>query len=159
MLGALHNGGCRDNPLPAIVLSKLLYGLLVMQLVFLVKRRHTSVRHYIHRLSSKRPISFLINSHKDVDIHYVDFIPVVRNHLRALEKIQILMMVFEKIVSIYFFRYDLAVKIIEFRSFRFLKFLYCFQCLFVFPVCNILIRIYNYFFFMKNKWRIIRGCT
>ena len=86
MLGALHNGGCRDNPLPAIMLSKLLYGLLVMQLVFLVKRRHTSVRHYIHRLSSKRPISFLINSHKDVDIHYVDFIPVVRNHLRALEK-------------------------------------------------------------------------
>ena len=69
------------------------------------------------------------------------------------------MNVFEKVVSIYFFRYDLAVKIIEFRSFRFLKFLYCFQCLFVFPVCNILIRIYNYFFFMKNKWRIIRGCT
>ena len=58
VLGALHNGGCRDNPLPAIMLSKLLYGLLVMQLVFLVKRRHTSVRHYIHRLSSKRPISF-----------------------------------------------------------------------------------------------------
>ena len=86
VLGALHNGGCRDNPLPAIVLSKLLYGLLVMQLVFLVKRRHTSVRHYIHRLSGKRPISFLINSRKDVDIHYVDFIPVVRNHLRALEK-------------------------------------------------------------------------
>ena len=86
VLGALHNGGYRDNPHPAIVLSKLLYGLLVMQLVFLVKRRHTSVRHYIHRLSSKRPISFLINSHKDVDIHYVDFIPVVRNHLRALEK-------------------------------------------------------------------------
>ena len=67
VLGALHNGGCRDNSLPAIVLSKLLYGLLVMQLVFLVKRRHTSVRHYIHRLSSKRPISFLINSRKDVD--------------------------------------------------------------------------------------------
>ena len=67
VLGALHNGGYRDNPHPAIVLSKLLYGLLVMQLVFLVKRRHTSVRHYIHRLSSKRPISFLINSRKDVD--------------------------------------------------------------------------------------------
>ena len=86
VLGALHNTGYRDNPLPVIVLSKLLYGLLVMQLVFLVKRRHTSVRHYIHRLSSKSPISFLINSHKDVDIHYVDFIPVVRNHLHALEK-------------------------------------------------------------------------
>ena len=67
VLGALHNGGYRDNPHPAIVLSKLLYSLLVMQLVFLVKRRHTSVRHYIHRLSSKRPISFLINSRKDVD--------------------------------------------------------------------------------------------
>ena len=63
VLGALHNGGYRDNPLPAIVLSKLLYGLLVMQLVFLVKRRHTSVPHYIHRLSSRRPISFLINSY------------------------------------------------------------------------------------------------
>ena len=107
VLAALHNAGYRDNPLPVIVLSKLLYGLLVMQLVF----------------------------------------------------IQIWMMnVFEKVVSIYFFRYDLAVKIIEFRSFRFLKFLYCFHCLFVFLVCNILIRIYN-FFFMKNKWRIIRGCT
>ena len=67
VLGALHSGGYRDNPHPAIVLSKLLYGLLAMQLVFLVKRRHTSVRHYIHRLSSKRPISFLINSRKDVD--------------------------------------------------------------------------------------------
>ena len=86
MLGALHNGGYRDNPHPAIVLLKLLYGLLVMQLVFLVKRRHTSVRHYIHRLSSKRPISFLINSREDVNIHYIDFILVVRNHLRALEK-------------------------------------------------------------------------
>ena len=85
-------------------------------------------------------------------IHYVDFIPVVRNHLRALEKIQIWMMnVFEKVVSIYFFRYDLAVKNIEFRSFRFLKFLYCFQCLFVFPVCHILIRIYNYFFFHEEQ--------
>ena len=56
------------------------------------------------------------------------------------------MNVFEKIVSIYFFSYDVAVKIIEFRSFWFLKFLYCFQNLFVFAVCNILIRIYNYFF-------------
>ena len=86
VLGALHNAGYRHNPLPVIVLSKLLYGLLVMQLVFLVKRRHTSVRHYIYRLSSKRLISFLINSRIDVEIHYVDFIPVVRNHLRALEK-------------------------------------------------------------------------
>ena len=75
VLGALHNGGCRDNPLPAIMLSKLLYGLLVMQLVFLVKRRHTSVRHYIHRLSSKRPISFLINSRKDVDYSLRRFHP------------------------------------------------------------------------------------
>ena len=52
VLGALHNGGYRDNPHPAIVLLKLLYSLLVIQLVFLIKRRHTSVRHYIHRLSN-----------------------------------------------------------------------------------------------------------
>ena len=61
------------------------------------------------------------------------------------------MNVFEKVVLIYFFRYDLAVKNIEFRSFRFLKFLYCFQCLFVFPVCHILMRIYNYFFFHEEQ--------
>ena len=52
VLGALHNGGYRDNPHPAIVLLKLLYGLLVMQLVFLVKRRHTSVHHYITSLQT-----------------------------------------------------------------------------------------------------------
>ena len=51
------------------------------------------------------------------------------------------MNVFEKVVSIYLFEYDLKKKKIEFTSFRFLKFLFCFQFLYVCAVCNILIRI------------------
>ena len=143
VLGALPNEGYRDNPLPAIVLSKILYGLLFMQLVFLDKRRHASVRHYIHRLSGKRPISFYKFPQKMLTIHYVDFIPVVRNNLRALETNPNMddERFWESCVNISFWVWFKKKKKIEFTSFRFLKFLFCFQFLYVCAVCNILIRI------------------